>query len=86
MNERIRQLAEQANTIGDWGEDITEGRYFVYPNIKNLEKFAELIVGECASVCENSNYEFGTIFTKMINFFLLEILKIDLWILNYKSG
>ena len=30
------------------------------------EKFAELIVGECASVCENSNYEFGTIFTKMI--------------------
>ena len=66
MNERFRQLAEQANTIGDWGEDITEGRYFVYPNIKNLEKFAELIVGECASVCENSNYEFGTIFTKMI--------------------
>ena len=47
MNERIRQLAKQANTIGDWGEDITEGRYFVYPNIKNLEKFAELIVREC---------------------------------------
>ena len=47
MNERIRQLAKQANTIGDWGEDITEGRYFVYPNIKNLEKFAELIVAEC---------------------------------------
>ena len=47
MNERIRELAEQANTIGDWGEDITEGRYFVYPNIKNLEKFAELIVREC---------------------------------------
>ena len=47
MNERIRELAEQANTIGDWGEDITEGRYFVYPNIKNLEKFAELIVQEC---------------------------------------
>ena len=47
MNERIILLAEQANTIGDWGEDITEGRYFVYPNIKNLEKFAELIVKEC---------------------------------------
>ena len=47
MNERIKLLAEQANTIGDWGEDITEGRYFVYPNIKNLEKFAELIVAEC---------------------------------------
>ncbi len=47
MNERIRELAKQANTIGDWGEDITEGRYFVYPSIKNLEKFAELIVQEC---------------------------------------
>ena len=52
MNERIRQLAEQANTIGDWGEDITEGRYFVYPNIKNLEKFAELIVRECMRMCD----------------------------------
>lgn len=50
MNERIKELAEQANTIGDWGEDITEGRYFVYPNIKNLEKFAELIVGECCDM------------------------------------
>ena len=53
MNERIKLLAEQANTIGDWGEDITEGRYFVYPNIKNLEKFAELIVRECAKVCRD---------------------------------
>ena len=54
MNERIRELAEQANTIGDWGEDITEGRYFVYPNIKNLEKFAELIVRECIDVVEDA--------------------------------
>ena len=52
MNERIKLLAEQANTIGDWGEDITEGRYFVYPNIKNLEKFAELIVRECMRMCD----------------------------------
>ena len=27
MNERIRELAKQTNTIGDWGEDITEGIY-----------------------------------------------------------
>jgi uncharacterized protein YutE (UPF0331/DUF86 family) len=51
MNERIQELALQANTIGDWGEDITEGRYFVYPDIKNLEKFAELIVKECIDIC-----------------------------------
>ena len=50
MNERIKQLAEQANLLGDWGEDITEGRYFVYDNLKNLEKFAELIVRECGNV------------------------------------
>ena len=48
MNERIKELLEQANLLGDWGEDITEGRYFVYDNLKNLEKFAELIVKECA--------------------------------------
>ena len=47
MNERIRELAKQTNIIGDWGEDITEGRYFVCDNLKNLEKFAELIVREC---------------------------------------
>jgi hypothetical protein len=59
MNERIKELALQANTIGDWGEDITEGRYFVYPNIKNLEKFAELIVQECVQACinEGKTYE-----------------------------
>ena len=51
MNERIRELAEQV-----YGTQATEQEI----------KFAQLIVGECASVCENSNYEFGTIFTKMI--------------------
>jgi hypothetical protein len=55
MNERIKELAKQANTIGDWGEDITEGRYFVYPSIKNLEKFAELIVAECVKLCEHES-------------------------------
>ena len=59
MNERIRQLAEQATTYHNGGLG-TEIELF------DKEKFAELIVGECASVCENSNYEFGTIFTKMI--------------------
>lgn len=57
MNERIKQLAEQSNTIGDWGEDITEGRYFVYPNIKNLEKFAELIVKECVQVLDPGEHQ-----------------------------
>jgi len=50
MNEQIFKLAQQANLIGDWGEDITKGRYFVFDNLKSLEKFAELIVRECANV------------------------------------
>ena len=55
MNERIKELLEQANLLGDWGEDITEGRYFVYDNLKNLEKFAELIVRECSQIAHNSH-------------------------------
>jgi hypothetical protein len=55
MNERIKQLAEQAGpvaTIGNWGR--VEWADNVYPQIGDrmyaavdLEKFAELIVREC---------------------------------------
>ena len=68
MNERFRQLAEQAGLVKILEEHASEygGGTFENTPYPELEKFAELIVGECASVCENSNYEFGTIFTKMI--------------------
>ena len=59
MNERIRLLAEQATTYHNGGLG-TEIELF------DKEKFAELIIRECAGLCENSNYQFGTIFTKMI--------------------
>ena len=60
MNERIANLAEQGG--------FENGHQDRYGNSLSheLEKFAELIVQECAGVCENSNYEFGKIFTKMI--------------------
>ena len=48
MNERIKQLAEQAGFV-DKGNNIT-----AYLNFDH-EKFAELIVGECAEFCENKN-------------------------------
>ena len=52
MNERIRQLAEQAeeyaaqNATGDWE---------VGPAYQDLfnKKFAELIVKECMKICQN---------------------------------
>ena len=46
MNERIKELAEQA---GIYNLELTdETEYWI------LEKFAELIVGECASICYKS--------------------------------
>jgi hypothetical protein len=66
MNERIRQLWDQAQEeIKAEYEDESRRNRRLYNEIF-LPKFAELIVQECAGVCENSNYEFGTIFTKMI--------------------
>ena len=44
MNERIRQLAEQA------GMNIVDDKFSTYG--KFAEKFAELIVGECMEIVE----------------------------------
>ena len=59
MNERIRQLAEQAGFSKDkydlyWDDDANaEG--------VDLEKFAELIVRECAGIaCEHMELNEGT--------------------------
>ena len=48
MNERIKQLAEQATTIIEATEHSGEGWIF------NKEKFAKLIVGECIRELEIS--------------------------------
>ena len=52
MNERIRKLAEQAG-IAVWGDAV----YMYHPNdtldSTVMEKFAELIVQECAKVAFN---------------------------------
>ena len=52
MNEKIKQLAEQAGiSFTDYGS----GEFFDENDIDvpNLEKFAELIVKECASKVDN---------------------------------
>ena len=55
MNERIRELAEQAGLkYYNWvtnESNINDGT-FKYPRLEDYEKFAELIVRECAKVCE----------------------------------
>jgi hypothetical protein len=57
MNKRIKQLAEQAEIYA--GELIDEGAdYNQYPRYYT-EKFAELIIAECAQACmnEGASYE-----------------------------
>ena len=62
MNERIKELAEQANMIFN-GTDLSGsiGRVQCYED--ELEKFAELIVKECAGIyskIDNGNLHMGT--------------------------
>ena len=47
MNERIRELAEQAG-IGPWGITIDK-------STEIFQKFAELIVRECSQIAHNSH-------------------------------
>ena len=51
MNERIRELAEQAGST----HKQSLGVYQFYSH--ELEKFAELIVKECADVCNKIYFE-----------------------------
>ena len=47
MNERIKELAEQAG-IGPWGITIDK-------STEIFQKFAELIVRECSQIAHNSH-------------------------------
>ncbi|CAB4221375.1 hypothetical protein UFOVP1636_274 [uncultured Caudovirales phage] len=56
MNERIKQLAEQAGLKHyNWStneSNIIDGD-FKYPRLEDYKKFAELIVQECLNQCYN---------------------------------
>ena len=58
MNEHIKQLAEQAGLVrnGDFGMKRWEGPRSDSINDQDLEKFAELIVKECAGVCHTHGW------------------------------
>ena len=63
MNERLQKLAEEA--------DLNATLQF---NKHKLEKFAELIVGECAALCEQAerqNAELGKLLTDLTDKFIL---------------
>jgi len=50
MNERIEKLGEQVDLLGECTPTRIPGRYVGYITREQIEKFAELIVKECASV------------------------------------
>ena len=52
MNERIKELAEQAGVLTDFGEDIKVGRWGIGGNYKQMQTFAELIIRECMRMCD----------------------------------
>ena len=57
MNERIRELAEQAGLEFDDDESLEFGKQIYYVTKEDMEKFAELIVRECALVANLHNEE-----------------------------
>jgi hypothetical protein len=70
MNERIRLLAEQA--FKGLETDPVYATAMIYAS-KDLEKFAELIVRECAELsADNAGYNGLNIFDKILKHFGVE--------------
>jgi len=61
MNERIRQLADEAGLkYHNWitnESNINDGD-FKYPRLEDYEKFAELIVRECLDIVNRHEYSY----------------------------
>jgi hypothetical protein len=57
MNERIKQLAKQANIEFTYDPTETPMRAFAECWDDELEKFAELIVQECIAICQDTDGE-----------------------------
>jgi len=56
MNERIKELAEQAGL--EFDDDLAlEPEPIYYITQKELEKFAELIIKECADIATMNQYQ-----------------------------
>lgn len=59
MNERLKELAEQAGLVrnGDFGMKRWEGPHSDSISDQDLDKFAELIVKECLNQCRQEWYD-----------------------------
>ena len=62
MNERIKNLAEQAGLkYHNWitNESNIDDGDFKYPRLEDYEKFVELIVQECCDVLQGEDIRYG---------------------------
>jgi hypothetical protein len=59
MNQRIQEFADEAGA-DIWGDKVVSSQYF------DIEKFAQLIVQECAKVCDLYAMPDGTSETAII--------------------
>ena len=50
MNERIEELGEQADLLGEFTPTKIPGRYVGYITEEQIQKFAKLIVRECMDI------------------------------------
>ena len=65
MNERIRELAEQAGAYHINDPEHPNDEPLLRLKHIGIEKFAELIVRECASICELNGQSYKHSFTPM---------------------
>ena len=68
MNERIKELAEQAKEFSHWTNDGHIANYRINP-----EKFAQLIVRECIDILDDEND--GGIDTKSVRLAMIRMKK-----------
>ncbi len=66
MNERIRELAEQAGFGLHSDGEIYTAKLEHLPITENMEKFAELIVRECIEIVQPESYD-GDAMTASLN-------------------
>jgi hypothetical protein len=52
MNERIKALLLNARNMFDNGVTESNNKIYIHGSEENLEKFAEVIVNECLTICE----------------------------------
>ena len=75
MNERIELLAEQADLLGNFTPTKIPGHYAGTIKITDIEKFAELIVRECANIAsqaENNDNDFRCVYHVITEHFGVE--------------